>query len=154
MASLGQTVRTCWWLPGNGLDAVNFWTSLLPDSQLDGAVNKDGTALIIEFTLAGAPMMVLNASGGPAANMAASISVLTDDQAETDRLWAALTADGGKEVACSWVTDRFGVSWQIVPRLLPQLFGSSDTAAAARAFAAMQTMVKIDIAAVQAAFDG
>lgn len=154
MALLEAKARTCWWMPGNGMDAVQFWTRLLPGSGIDGVVERDGQPLIIEFTLAGAPMMVLNAPGGPPPGMAASISILTEDQAETDALWAALTADGGSEIACSWLTDRFGVSWQIVPRRLPEMFAAPDKAAADRAFAAMQTMVKIDIAAVEAAFAG
>ncbi len=153
-AFLGAKARTCFWMPGNGEEAVVFWTSLLPDSGIDGVVEKDGQALIIEFTLAGAPMMVLNAHGGPPPNHAASISVLTDDQAETDRLWAALLADGGAEVACGWISDRFGVSWQIVPRQMPAMLASPDTAAAARAFAAMQGMIKLDLAALEAAFAG
>lgn len=153
-AFLSAKARTCLWLPGNGMDAVNFWISLLPDSAIDGVVEKDGQTLIIEFTLAGAPMMILNTPDAPAPNHAASISVLTDDQAETDRLWSALLADGGAEVMCGWITDRFGVSWQIVPRLMTQMLASPDHAAADRAFVAMQGMVKLDIAALEAAFAG
>lgn len=107
---------------------------------------------MVEFTLAGAPMMILDAPGAPAPSHAASISVLAADQAETDRLWAALTAEGGAEVACGWLTDRWGVSWQIVPRRLPEMLASPDRAAAARAFEAMQGMVKLDHAALDAAF--
>ncbi|MFN3371381.1 MAG: VOC family protein [Sphingomonadaceae bacterium] len=155
MTLLSAPVRTCFWLPGTGEEAARFWTSLLPDSAIEGVVAQDdGTPLIIEFRLAGAPMMILNAGGAPPPSHAASISVLTDSQRETDRLWAALGADGGAEVACGWITDRFGVSWQIVPRRLPEMFASPDRAAAGRAFAAMQQMVKIDIAAVEAAFAG
>lgn len=153
-AFLGSKARTCWWMPGNGVDAVAFWTSLLPESCIDGVVEQGGQPIIIEFTLAGAPMMVLNAPGGPAPNHASSISVLTDDQAETDRLWAALLADGGAEVACGWITDRFGLSWQIVPRQLTAMLASPDLAAAARAFAAMQGMIKLDLAALETAFAG
>jgi predicted 3-demethylubiquinone-9 3-methyltransferase (glyoxalase superfamily) len=136
------------------MEAVQFWIGLLPGSGIDGVVERDGKALIIEFTLAGAPMMVLNASGGPAPNHAASISILTENQAETDQLWAALLADGGAEVACGWITDRFGVSWQIVPRAMPLMLASADHAAATRAFVAMQGMIKLDIAALEAAFAG
>lgn len=155
MAYLARKVRTCFWMNGHGLDAARFYVSLLPDSGIDGEVpSGEAPPLVIEFTLAGAPMMILNAPGGPAPNSAASISVLTDDQAETDRLWAALTAPGGAESRCGWLHDRFGVSWQIVPRRLPELLGAADRDAAGRAFQAMLTMSKIDIAAIEAAFQG
>jgi predicted 3-demethylubiquinone-9 3-methyltransferase (glyoxalase superfamily) len=152
MALLERTVRTCWWFGGDGHEAASFYVGLLPDSRIDGVVEREGRPLIVEFTLAGAPMMILNAAPGAERSHAASISVLTSDQAETDRLWAALTADGGAEVACGWLTDRWGVSWQIVPRRLPELLASADRAAADRAFAAMQQMVKLDIAAIEAAY--
>jgi len=152
MALLERMVRTCWWFGGDGHDAAAFYVTLLPDSRIDGVAERDGKPLIIEFTLAGAPMMILNATPGADRSHAASISVLTADQDETDRLWAALTADGGTEVACGWLADRWGVSWQIVPRRLPEMLASSDRAAADRAFAAMQQMVKIDIAALEAAY--
>ena len=155
MTWLSHKVRTCWWFPGNGEEAVAFYTSLLPDSHVEGGHGPEGAPrLVIEFTLAGAPMMILNAPGAPPANHAASFSVLTQDQAETDRLWAALSANGGKEVMCGWVTDRFGVSWQIVPKRLPEMFAAPDRAAAGRAMEAMKKMVKLDIAVLEAAFDG
>jgi predicted 3-demethylubiquinone-9 3-methyltransferase (glyoxalase superfamily) len=108
--------------------------------------------MIVEFTLAGAPMMILTGGVMFEHSPAASISVLTKDQAETDRLWSALLADGGKESMCGWLFDRFGVSWQIVPEVLPRLFNDPDTAAASRARAAMMQMKKIDIAALETAF--
>jgi predicted 3-demethylubiquinone-9 3-methyltransferase (glyoxalase superfamily) len=152
MAILTQKIRTCWWFNGKGLEAASFYVSLLPDSHLDGEVSpKGGEPLAVEFTLAGAPMMILN--GGPhyAQTPAASISVLTDDQAETDRLWDALVAGGGAPSRCGWLKDRFGVSWQIVPRRMPQLLSSPDREAAGRVQAAMMQMAKIDIAALEAA---
>jgi predicted 3-demethylubiquinone-9 3-methyltransferase (glyoxalase superfamily) len=155
MALLTQKVRTCWWFNGKGLEAARFYASLLPDSHVEGDVAPgDGEPLVVEFTLAGAPMMILN--GGPhfVLSPAASISVLTKDQAETDRLWSALLAGGGKESMCGWLVDRFGVSWQIVPEALPRLLGQPDRQAAQRAQAAMMTMRKIDIAALEAASAG
>jgi predicted 3-demethylubiquinone-9 3-methyltransferase (glyoxalase superfamily) len=155
MAFLSQKVRTCWWFNGKGLEAARHYVSLLPDSHIEGNVNPaGGEPLVVEFTLAGAPMMILN--GGPhyAQTPAASISVLTDDQTETDRLWAALREGGGTESQCGWLADRFGVSWQIVPRRLPELLSSPDRAAAGRVQAAMMKMVKIDIAALEAAAVG
>lgn len=148
MNYLANKVRTCLWMNGRGEEAARFYTSLLPDSRVDDAPMP----MVITFTLAGAPMMILDAPGGPAPNSAASISVITEDQAETDRLWAALTADGGAESHCGWLTDRFGVSWQIVPRRLIECNTAPDRAAAGRAFQAMLTMRKIDIAAIEAAF--
>jgi len=147
-------VRTCLWFDSEGEEAANFYVSLLPDSHIESIVrpDPDGPALVVEFSLAGAPYMTLN--GGPhyQHTPAASISVLTEDQAETDRLWAALIADGGSESHCAWLTDRYGVSWQIVPEALPRLIGSKDNAAAMRARDAMLKMRKIDIAALEAAF--
>ncbi len=146
-------VRTCWWFVANGLEAAQFYVSLLPHSRIDGELPVGGEQpLVIEFTLDGAPMMILN--GGPhyPQTPAASISVLTDSQEETDRLWYALTANGGRESRCGWLLDRWGVSWQIVPRRLPQLLGAGDRAAAARAQAALMAMNRIDIAALEAAF--
>ena len=147
-------VRTCLWFDGNGHEAAAFYVSLLPDSFVETGFtpDRDGPPLVVEFTLAGAPYMVLN--GGPMfkPSPAASISVLTKDQAETDRLWAALTAEGGSESMCAWLIDRYGVSWQIVPEILPALLSADDKAAAGRAREAMMQMRKIDIAALKAAF--
>jgi predicted 3-demethylubiquinone-9 3-methyltransferase (glyoxalase superfamily) len=155
MAWLGSKVRTCWWLGGNGHEAVDFYVSLLPDSRIEGGHGPEGgPPLVLEFTLAGTPMMLLNAPGGPPHSHAASFSVLTDAQAETDRLWNAILANGGKEVACGWITDRWGISWQICPRRLPEMLASDDRAAGARAFEAMRQMVKLDHAALEAAYAG
>ena len=105
-------VRTCLWFNDGGEAAAEFYVSLLPDSRIDAVMRSepDGSALTVEFTLAGAPYLILN--GGPHYQLtpAASISVTTADQAETDRLWAALTADGGSAGQCGWLIDRYGVS--------------------------------------------
>jgi len=149
-------VRTCLWFDGQGEEAARFYVSLLPDSYLENIVRPDpaGPALVVEFTLGGTPYMVLN--GGPQYphTEAASISVLTRDQAETDRLWGALTDGGGTEGRCAWLKDRFGVSWQIVPEALPRMLAADDRGAAGRAMQAMMAMNKIDIAGLEAAFDG
>ena len=112
------SVRTCLWFDGQGEEAARFYVSLLPGSAIEGVQRPtpDGPAFIVEFSLAGAPYMILD--GGPkySHTPAASISVSTGDQETTDRLWGALTADGGEESRCGWLVDRFGVSWQIVPR--------------------------------------
>ncbi len=153
-------VRTCLWFTQGGQKAAEFYVSLLPDSRIDSVTptgNPDDAAsdpMVVEFTLAGAPMMILTAGPHYKLTPAVSISVPTENQAETDRLWAALTAKGGEESRCGWLTDRFGVSWQIVPRRMMELFASDDRAAAGRAQSAMLTMGKIDIAAIEAAFAG
>jgi predicted 3-demethylubiquinone-9 3-methyltransferase (glyoxalase superfamily) len=149
-------VRTCLWFESGGEDAAEFYTGLIPDSDVTGRFrpDPDKPPLVVDFTLGGTPYQILN--GGPhyTLNEAASISVTTADQAETDRLWAALTADGGEEVQCGWLKDRFGVSWQIVPEALPRLLSDPDRAAADRTMQAMLGMVKIDIAALEAAHRG
>jgi predicted 3-demethylubiquinone-9 3-methyltransferase (glyoxalase superfamily) len=149
-------VRTCLWFDGNGHEAAAFYVTLLPESYIENVVhpNPDAPPLVVEFTLAGAPMMILNGGLQFTHSEAASISVLTKDQAETDRLWAALTADGGKEGPCAWLKDKYGVSWQIVPEALPRLLASDDRVTTGRAMAAMMQMQKIDIASLQHAFAG
>ena len=150
------SVRTCLWFDGQGEEAARFYVSLLPGSAIEGVHRPapDGPALIVEFSLAGAPYMILN--GGPhfTHTPAASISVSTGDQETTDRLWAALTADGGWESHCGWLVDRFGVSWQVVPRAAVRLLRDGDREAAGRAQAAMLQMRKLDVAALEAAFRG
>ena len=147
---------TCLWYNGEAEAAARFYTSLIPDSSVTNVLrpNADGPAVMVEFVLGGAPFQVLN--GGPQYRLTecVSISVSTEDQDETDRLWTALTADGGSEGQCAWLKDRFGLSWQIVPKTLPRLLGSSDSAAAKRTMDAMLGMRKIDIAALEAAYRG
>lgn len=149
-------VRTCLGFNGNGQEAVDLYTSLLPDSLIENVVKPDpnGSPLVIEFTLGGAPYMILNDGPPFTPSIAASISVLTKDQEETDRLWAALTAEGGEPWNCGWLKDRFGISWQIVPEILPRYLSSPDRAAAERVMQAMMQMGKLDIAALEAAFRG
>ena len=149
-----RQVRTCFWFNRRGIDAARFYVGLLPDSRIDAVFDhgRSDDPMVVEFTLAGAPMMILTAGPMFEHSPAASISVLTKDQAETDRLWSALLAEGGKESMCGWLTDRFGVSWQIVPEVLPRLCNDPDAAAACRARDAMMQMKKIDIAALEAAF--
>ena len=124
-------VRTCLWFASGGLRAAEHYVSLVPGSGID-AIHEHGNPddpMVVEFTLSGAPMMILTAGGGPTPSASASISVLTEDQAETDALWAAVT-DGGEEGRCGWAVDRHGVSWQIVPKRMPELLGADDPQAA------------------------
>lgn len=149
-------VRTCLWFETGGLAAAEFYVSLLPDSRVDMVLDhgRPDDPMVVEFTLAGAPMMILTAGPHYKLTPATSISVLTKDQAETDRLWSALVAGGGEESMCGWLADRFGVSWQIIPEALPRLANDADKAAAVRAREAMMTMRKINIAAIEAAYKG
>lgn len=153
---VGDSVRTCLWLGSNGHKAAHFYVSLIGDSFLETDVDPGSptSPLVVEFTLRGAPFMILN--GGPTYKLspAASIFVKTADQEESDRLWASLTANGGQESRCGWLVDPFGVSWQIVPEALPRFLGAPDRAASARAMRAMMGMKKIDIAGLEAAFNG
>jgi len=149
-------VRTCLWFDGQGEQAAELYVSLVPNSAIEAVSRPEPgkPALIVELSLAGTPYMFLN--GGPQYTLspATSIMVRTVDQAETDRLWDALIADGGKESRCGWLVDRFGVSWQVVPDALMRLMGAEDREAAGRATRAMLQMNKIDIAALEAAFNG
>jgi predicted 3-demethylubiquinone-9 3-methyltransferase (glyoxalase superfamily) len=110
--------------------------------------------LVVEFTLAGQEFMALNGGQRMEHSHAISFKIDCADQAEVDRLWDRLTYDGGAEVQCGWVKDRYGVSWQIVPSILPKLMSGPDQAGAKRAMQAMMKMVKLDIAALQNAYDG
>ncbi|MFC4216246.1 VOC family protein [Pseudophaeobacter arcticus] len=146
-------VRTCLWFETGGIEAAHEYVKLVPNSRID-SVRENGQPndpMIVEFTLAGAPMMILTAGPHHKLTPAASISVLTEDQDETDRLWNVLTANGGAPGHCAWLVDRFGVSWQIVPKRLPDLLASDDPAIVGRVTSAMMQMGKIDIAALEAA---
>ena len=148
----------CIWYDGGALDAARFYAETFPDSRV-GAVmrapgdypsGKQGDVLTVEFSVMGIPCVGLN--GGPAFKQteAFSFMVATDDQAETDRLWNAIVGNGGQESECGWCKDRWGLSWQITPRVLLDAMAGPDRAAAKRAFDAMMTMRKIDIATIEA----
>ena len=152
----------CLWYDGTALDAARFYAETFPDSSV-GAVHhapgdypdgKQGDVLTVEFTDMGIPCLGLN--GGPAFphTEAFSFQVATDDQVETDRLWNAIIDNGGQPSACGWCKDKWGLSWQITPRALTAAVTDPDPAAAKRAFDAMMTMTRIDIAAIEAARRG
>ncbi|NHC11754.1 VOC family protein [Stutzerimonas degradans] len=154
--------RICLWYDGAALEAATFYARAFPDSAVgtvyralaDYPAGKQGDVLTVEFTVMGIPCLGLN--GGPAFphSEAFSFQVATDDQAETDRLWHAIVGNGGQESECGWCKDRWGLSWQITPRALTAAIAHPDGAAARRAFEAMMTMRKIDIAAIEAALAG
>src|SRR5688572_12534223 len=149
-------ITPCLWYDGDAEEAANFYVSLLPDSRIDNIMRSpadnpsgpEGSVLLVEFTLAGQKYAGLN--GGPLFKFTEAVSfmIMTEDQAETDRLWNALTANGGEESMCGWLKDRWGLSWQITPRRLLQLNSDPDRDKARRAMQAMMKMKKIDIAEV------
>ena len=152
----------CLWYDGTAEEAAKFYAETFPNSGIttvhrapgDYPAGKQGQVLTVEFTVLGIPCLGLN--GGPAFkhSEAFSFQILTDDQAETDRYWNAIVANGGAESQCGWCKDRWGLSWQITPRALIDAISSRDQAAAKRAFDAMMEMGKIDIAAIEAARHG
>jgi 2-polyprenyl-6-hydroxyphenyl methylase/3-demethylubiquinone-9 3-methyltransferase len=155
-------MAVCLWFDGNAEEAANFYASTFPDSHVDAIHHapgdypsgKTGDVIMVEFTVLGTAFLGLN--GGPQFHFdeAVSFQVYTDDQAETDRYWNAIVGNGGSESACGWCKDKFGLSWQITPRALMEATTDPDRAAAKRAFDAMMTMRKIDIAAIEAARRG
>ena len=155
-------IAPCLWFDGQAEQAASFYAGIFPDTHVD-KVNrapgdypsgKAGDVLTVEFTVLGSPFVGLN--GGPQFKFdeAVSFQVYTKDQAETDRYWNALIVDGGSEGPCGWCKDQFGLSWQIVPQRLLDAMTSPDREAAKRAMDAMLAMSKIDIAAIERAFEG
>jgi predicted 3-demethylubiquinone-9 3-methyltransferase (glyoxalase superfamily) len=162
MTKVSSKVYTCLWFDQKAEEAAKFYVSLLPDSHID-AIHKSpadtpsgpaGMVLLVDFTLGGHKLQGLN--GGPdfKFNEAISIAVECEDQAEVDRLWTALTKDGGEPGPCGWLKDRFGLSWQIAPRELNEMFDSPDRDGARRAMEAMLQMSKIDLETCRRAFQG
>ena len=151
----------CLWFDGNAEEAANFYVTLLPDSHVDTVWRSPaetpsgpaGMVLTVDFTLAGQQVQGLN--GGPhfKFNEAVSFVIGCDDQAEVDRLWDALTAGGGEPGPCGWLKDRFGLSWQIVPRRLDELLRDPDPERARRAMEAMLKMGKIEVSELEQAAD-
>ena len=155
-------ITPCLWFDGDAEEAARFYTSLFPNSGIDRIdtaaadtpSGSEGSVITVAFKLDGRPFIGLN--GGPEFefNEAVSFSIDCADQAEVDRYWDALLADGGEASVCGWLKDRFGLSWQVIPRQLPEMLKSSDRAAAKRAMEAMLKMVKIDVAELERAYSG
>lgn len=152
----------CLWYDNAAEEAANFYARTFPDSAVtavhrapsDFPSGKEGQVLTVEFTVVGVPCLGLN--GGPAFkhSEAFSFQILTETQEETDRYWNAIVGNGGAESMCGWCKDKWGLSWQITPRILVEATTDPDRAAAKRAFEAMMEMKKIDIAAIEAARRG
>ena len=149
------------WFDGDAAESAHFYVATFPDSEVTGVFRapadfpsgKAGDVLTVTFTVAGIPCLGLN--GGPAFRQseAFSFQISTEDQAETDRYWNAIVGNGGSESACGWCKDRWGLSWQITPRVLTEAIAAGGDVAK-RAFEAMMTMGKIDVAAIEAARRG
>jgi predicted 3-demethylubiquinone-9 3-methyltransferase (glyoxalase superfamily) len=156
-----QKIVPCLWFNGNAEEAAEFYVSLLPDSRIDRILKSPadtpsgsaGMVLTVEFTLAGVQYVGLNGGSQFPFTEAVSFQIHCEDQPEVDRLWAAL-AEGGVEIACSWVKDRYGLPWQVVPKRLIELLNDPDTDRARRVQEAMMQMVKIDIATIERAAAG
>ena len=152
----------CLWYDGAALEAAQFYAATFADSAVqavhhapgDYPAGKEGDVLMVEFTVMGIACLGLNGGPGMTHNEAFSFQVATDDQAETDRLWDAIVSNGGQASACGWCKDKWGISWQITPRILMTAVTDPDRAAARRAFEAMMHMGKIDVAAIEAAWRG
>jgi predicted 3-demethylubiquinone-9 3-methyltransferase (glyoxalase superfamily) len=153
-------ITPCLWFDSEGEEAARFYVSLFPNSRITGisyygeaGPGPAGAVLTVGFELDGRPFTALN--GGPEFSFTEAVSLQIDcaDQAEADRYWAALTADGGEESMCGWLKDKYGLSWQVVPRRLQELISDPDPGRARRAMEKMLTMRRIDIAEVEAAAD-
>ena len=156
-----QKITTCLWFDNNAEEAVTFYTSIFKNSKVlevsrwgEGGPGPEGSVLTMRFELDGVELMALN--GGPAFKFTEAISLSVDcqSQAEVDDLWEKLTADGGEPSQCGWLKDKFGLSWQIVPRALPEMLGDPDPAKSRRVMEAMLKMKKIDIKTLQEAYEG
>jgi predicted 3-demethylubiquinone-9 3-methyltransferase (glyoxalase superfamily) len=156
------SITPCLWFDGQAEEAANLYVSIFPDSRVDKVTRtpsdypagKAGQVITVEFRLAGRPFLGLN--GGPEFKFseAVSFSISCEDQAEVDRYWEALTAGGGEPGPCGWCKDRFGLSWQVVPKALPRLLADPDRARAGRAMQAMMKMKKLDVAELEKAAAG
>lgn len=152
----------CLWYDGTAEEAARFYARTFPDSAVgtiirapaDFPSGRQGDVLVVEFTVMGIPCIGLNGGAAFRHTEAFSFQVATDDQAETDRYWNAIVGNGGQESACGWCRDKWGLSWQITPRILTDALAHPDRAAAQRAFEAMMPMTKIDIATIEAALRG
>jgi predicted 3-demethylubiquinone-9 3-methyltransferase (glyoxalase superfamily) len=155
-------ITPCLWFNGTAEEAAQFYLSIFPDSRIDkvhlaaadNPSSSAGDVLTVDFTLAGQPFIGLN--GGPEFQFSEAVSFSIDcaDQAEVDRYWDALIEGGGEHSVCGWLKDRFGVSWQVIPRQLLEMLDGPDREGAARAMKAMLDMTKIDVEKLREAYEG
>lgn len=157
-----QPATLCLWYNDDAEEAANFYAATFPDSKVgkvhrapaDNPSSKEDAVLTVDFTVLGFPCIGLNGGTAFKHSEAFSFQVHTDTQEETDRLWNAIVGNGGAESMCGWCKDKWGISWQITPRALTDVMTSGDKAAAKRAFEAMMSMKKIDVATIEAAIKG
>ena len=155
-------ITPCLWFDGQAEEAARFYTSLFPDSRIvsvdrsaaDTPSGPEGMVITVEFTLGGRSFIGLNGGDDFKFSEAISMSIDCEDQAEVDRYWTALIDDGGEPSVCGWLKDRYGLSWQVIPKQLPEMLQNSDRAAAKRAMEAMLKMTKIEVAELERAFAG
>lgn len=154
---MSQKVTPFLWIEGHAEAAANLYVSLVPNSQIDSVKKLPGPAddvvTIVHFTLAGVSYIAMDAKGGIVPSEYFSLSVTCDDQAEVDKLWNTLV-DGGEEIMCGWLKDRFGMRWQIVPKRFNELIESGNPAQVGAVMQAMMGMVKFDVAGLEAAYNG
>lgn len=155
-------VRSHLWFHDNGYQAAQFYASVIPGTEITRVIEApsglpdvpEGAPFVVEISIAGVPFTFLTAGPDLTLDDAFSIYLDVDGQDEVDHYWEALTADGGRPGPCGWLVDRFGVSWQVVPVQLEDIMGRPDAEGVARASAAMLTMSKLDVAALEAAYSG
>lgn len=156
-----QKISPCLWFRNEAEEAVDFYVSIFPGAR-KGTVLRSGesgpgpagSVVMVSFELFGQSFQALNGNSQDDFNNSISLSIDCKDQAEVDHYWEKLIGDRGKEIACSWLKDRYGVSWQVVPEILPRLLNDPDKAKAARVMKAMMQMVKIDVAKIEEAARG
>ena len=151
---LTQRITPFLWFQGDLQGALDLYTSVFADSEVLATTERGGDLFAATFRIGGIQLSGFNAEGGPAFTDAISLFVDCADQAEVDYYWDALLAGGGRPTQCGWLVDRFGVSWQVVPRRLMELLEDPDPERAQRATAEMMTQVKLDVARLEAAADG
>jgi len=148
------TITPFLWFDTQAEEAMNLYASIFKRSKVLSVNRAQGKVMTVEFELEGQKFMALNAGPHFRFNEAVSFFVACETQAEIDDLWTKLTADGGAESQCGWLKDKFGLSWQIIPKTLGRMLGDKDAAKAGRVMQAMMQMSRIDLAALQRAYDG
>lgn len=147
-------IKSCLWFQSSAEEAARFYVSVFPNSKIVNAIRGGGAVIAVDFLLDGRPYLAINGRREEGFTDAVSFAVPCESQDEVDRYWEALVGGGGEEGRCGWLTDRFGVAWQVVPSELPALLGDPDPAKAGRVMQAMLPMRKLDIAALRRARDG